>query len=75
MKIITGAEKPDSGEVEIGDTIRIGYFAQENGELNPNMRVIDCIKDVAEYVQTPEGSVSASMMLERFLLIRHYSIR
>lgn len=67
MKIITGAEKPDSGEVEIGDTIRIGYFAQENGELNPDMRVIDCIKDVAEYVQTPEGSVSASMMLERFL--------
>ena len=67
MKIITGAEKPDSGEVEIGDTIRIGYFAQENGELNPNMRVIDCIKDVAEYVQTTEGSVSASMMLERFL--------
>lgn len=67
MKIITGAEKPDTGEVEIGDTIRIGYFAQENGELDSNQRVIDCIKDVAEYVQTPEGSVSASLMLERFL--------
>ena len=67
MKIITGMEKPDTGEVEIGDTIRIGYFAQENGELDPNQRVIDCIKDVAEYVQTPEGSVSASLMLERFL--------
>lgn len=67
MKIITGAQKPDSGDVEIGDTIRIGYFAQENGELDPAQRVIDCIKDVAEYVQTPDGSVSASLMLERFL--------
>lgn len=67
MKIITGAQKPDSGDVEIGDTIRIGYFAQENGELDPTQRVIDCIKDVAEYVQTPDGSVSASLMLERFL--------
>ena len=67
MKIITGMEKPDAGEVEIGDTIRIGYFAQENGELDPGLRVIDCIKDVAEYVRTPEGSVSASLMLERFL--------
>lgn len=67
MKIITGQELPDTGEVEIGDTIRIGYFAQENGELDSNQRVIDCIKDVAEYVMTPEGSVSASLMLERFL--------
>ena len=67
MKIITGAQKPDSGDVEIGDTIRIGYFAQENGELDPTQRVIDCIKDVAEYVQTSDGSVSASLMLERFL--------
>lgn len=67
MKIITGAQKPDSGDVEVGDTIRIGYFAQENGELDPAQRVIDCIKDVAEYVQTPDGSVSASLMLERFL--------
>lgn len=67
MKIITGAQKPDSGDVEIGDTIRIGYFAQENGELDPAQKVIDCIKDVAEYVQTPDGSVSASLMLERFL--------
>ena len=44
MKIITGMEKPDAGEVEIGDTIRIGYFAQENGELDPGLRVFDCIK-------------------------------
>lgn len=67
MRLITGQEKPDSGEVETGDTIRIGYFAQENEELNPNQRVIDCIKDVAEYVKTADGSISASVMLERFL--------
>lgn len=67
MKLITGQEKPDTGEVETGDTIRIGYFAQENEALDPNQRVIDCIKDVAEYVRTAEGSISASLMLERFL--------
>ncbi len=67
MRLITGQEKPDSGEVETGDTIRIGYFAQENEELNPNQRVIDCIKDVAEYVKTADGSISASVMLERFM--------
>lgn len=67
MRIITGREQPDEGTVETGDTIRIGYFAQENGELDPKQRVIDCIRDVAEYVPTPEGRVSASLMLERFL--------
>ncbi len=67
MNIITGREMPDTGSVEIGDTIKIGYFSQESSELNPNQRVIDCIKDVAEYVKTPDGSVSASVMLERFL--------
>ena len=67
MKLITGMLTPDSGSVDIGETIKIGYFAQENQELDNNQRVIDCIKDVAEYVMTPEGSVSASVMLERFL--------
>ena len=48
MKIITGKEAPDQGEVEIGDTIRIGYFAQEVTEMDAGQRVIDYIKDVAE---------------------------
>lgn len=67
MKVIMGLEKPDRGQVIIGPTVKIGYFSQENEYLDPKKRVIDYIKDTAEYVQTEEGSVSASMMLERFL--------
>ncbi len=67
MKIITGKEAPDQGEVEIGDTIRIGYFAQEVTEMDAGQRVIDYIKDVAEYVPTKDGRITASQMLERFL--------
>lgn len=67
MKIITNVIKPDEGEVEIGDTIRIGYFAQEAEEMNTNQRAIDYIKDVADYVPTKDGRITASQMLERFL--------
>lgn len=74
MKIIGGMEKADSGELIIGQTVKIGYYAQEieQGEegisfMNPKQKVIDYIKDVAEYVQTTEGTVTASQMLERFL--------
>ena len=67
MKIITGVIQPDEGEVEIGDTIKIGYFAQEVTDMDGKQRVIDYIKDVAEYVPTKEGRITASQMLERFL--------
>ena len=67
MKIITGVIEPDSGEVEIGDTIQIGYFAQEAEDMNTNQRAIDYIKDVAEYVPTKDGRITASQLLERFL--------
>lgn len=67
MKMIMGLEEPDQGEVIIGPTVKIGYFSQENEYLDSKRRVIDYIKDTAEYVQTEDGSVSASMMLERFL--------
>ncbi|MBR5266856.1 MAG: ABC-F family ATP-binding cassette domain-containing protein, partial [Lachnospiraceae bacterium] len=67
MKIIMGLEQPDHGEVIIGPTVKLGYFSQESEYLNPKQRVIDYIRDTAEYVQTEDGSVSASMMLERFL--------
>jgi len=67
MKIITGVLEPDAGEVEIGDTIQIGYFAQEAEEMNPNQRAIDYIKDIADYVPTKDGRITASQMLERFL--------
>lgn len=67
MKLIAGWIKPDSGEIVIGQTVRIGFFSQENEKLPENEKVIDYIKEVAEYIVTPEGSVSASQMLERFL--------
>ena len=67
IKIITGRVAPDAGHVEIGQTVRIGYFSQENEELDPSQRVIDCIRDTAEYIQTTDGVITASNMCERFL--------
>ena len=67
MKILSNLESVDSGSVEWGETIRIGYFAQECEIMDERQRVIDYIKDAAEYVRTSEGLVSASKMLERFL--------
>lgn len=66
MKMIAGFVEPDSGEIEIGQTIKIGYYGQEIS-IDPDIRVIDYIKEAAEYVRTNDGLVSASAMLERFL--------
>ena len=67
MKMIAGLEQPDNGSIEIGETIRIGYFAQEEQHMDDRQRVIDYVKDIGEYVMTTEGRISASAMLERFL--------
>ena len=67
IKIIAGLIEPDSGSVEIGETIQLGYFAQEVPDMNTEQRVIDYIQDVAEYLPTKDGKISASQMLERFL--------
>ena len=67
MKMIMGILKPDEGNITIGDTVKIGYFAQENEDMTGDIRVIDYIKNVAEYIQTTKGQVSASQMLDRFL--------
>ena len=75
MKLIDGRIQPDAGKITIGQTIKIGYYTQEieNDKsagvayMDPNERVIDYIKNTAEYVRTEEGLVSASVMLERFL--------
>ncbi len=71
MKLLAGWIRPDSGEIIVGQTVKIGYFSQENEDMDESLRVIDYIKNVAEYVKTPEGSVSASQMLERFLFPSH----
>ena len=67
MKMIMGILKPDEGNITIGDTVKIGYFAQENEDMTGDIRVIEYIKNVAEYIQTTKGQVSASQMLDRFL--------
>ena len=67
MKMIAGWEKPDGGTIEIGQTVKLAYFSQENEDMDENLKVIDYIRNVAEYVKTKDGSISASQMLERFL--------
>ena len=67
LKIINGIVKPDNGAIEIGQTIRIGYFSQENEYMDASMKVIDYVKEVGEYVTTSDGKITASQMLERFL--------
>ncbi len=67
VKMITGWETPDSGEIKIGQTVRIGCFSQENEELDGSQRVIDAMTSIGEYVHTVDGLISASNMLDRFL--------
>ena len=67
LKMIAGQIQPDSGDVEVGETIKLGYFAQELPEMDENQRVIDYVKDIAEYIPTRDGRITASQMLERFL--------
>ena len=75
LKMIIGEVKPDSGDITIGQTVKIGYYTQEIANdpsqgiayMNPKKRVIDYIKDTAELVQTEDGPITASAMLERFL--------
>ncbi len=67
MKMIAGWVKPDSGNIQIGQTVKMGYFSQENEAMDESLKVIDYIRNVAEYIQTKDGSITASQMLERFL--------
>ena len=77
MKLLTGQIQPDAGTITVGQTVKIGYYAQEMSDktqdkdsiyyMNPQKRVIDYMRDIAEYVETTEGKISASKMLERFL--------
>ena len=69
MKMILGEVMPDSGHIEIGQTVKLGYYAQEidDAMMHPEQRVIDYIRDVAEYITTEDGQITAARMLERFL--------
>ncbi|MDD3360286.1 MAG: ABC-F family ATP-binding cassette domain-containing protein [Hespellia sp.] len=67
LKIMTGVLLADRGTIEIGETIRIGYFSQENEYMDDTVRVIDYVKEVGDYIQTTDGMITAAQMLERFL--------
>ena len=67
LKLISGRIKPDAGNVITGETIKLGYFTQENDEMEESLRVIEYIRKEAEYLTTSDGIISASQMLERFL--------
>lgn len=67
LKIITGNLEPDTGSVFIGQTVKIGYFSQENERLDETKRVIDYVRDTAEYIRTEDGLTSASAMCDKFL--------
>ena len=67
MKMLAGLVEPDSGKIEIGETVRNGYFGQEEQHMDDAQRVIDHVKDIAEYITTTDGKISASSLLERFL--------
>ena len=67
LNIITGVIPPDYGSVETGTTVKIGYFSQENEYMDESLKVIDYIRDTAEYIQTADGTTSASQMCEKFL--------
>lgn len=67
LKIMNGMLAPDEGCVEIGQTVKVGYFSQENEDMDESKRVIDYIRDVAEIIQTVDGTATASQMLEKFL--------
>ena len=67
LNIISGKIKPDTGSVILGETVRLGYYAQDSAELNLNMRVIDYIKEISGTFETSDGTISASQMLERYL--------
>lgn len=68
MRLINGDEKPDSGTIEVGDTVKIGFFSQENDHMDDTMKVIDYVREIGEYLPLSNGDrISASKMLERFL--------
>lgn len=67
LNLIAGRLAPDSGTVDWGETVRLGYFSQEGRELDPRQRVYDFIHEVAGQVKTREGNFSATQMMERFL--------
>ncbi len=67
LNMILGRTAPDTGTVEMGETIKIGYFSQDNSHMDESMKAIAYVREEAEYINTGDGKISASMLMERFL--------
>lgn len=67
LKMILGKVMPDAGTIEIGETVKIGYFSQDNSHMDESMKAIEYVREVAEYIQTNDGKITASALMERFL--------
>ena len=67
LNLLSGRLSPDSGKLEVGETVRVGYFSQENPPMDPEQRVIDYIKEVGNYIETATGTLTAGQLLEQFL--------
>ena len=67
LNILSGRLFPDEGQVDFGETVRVGYFSQDNSEMDMSLMVIEYIRNIAETVETTDGTISASQMLEKFL--------
>jgi ABC transport system ATP-binding/permease protein len=68
INILNGKLQPDSGHIEIGETVKIGCFSQDDSHMNPDMRAIDYVKEVSDHIETSDGQkITASQMCERFL--------
>jgi ATP-binding cassette subfamily F protein uup len=67
LNIIAGRIQPDNGSIDVGSTVKFGYFSQETGEVDVSLRAIDYIKGIAEIIETRDGKITASQMLEKFL--------
>ena len=67
LNLIAGNLTPDSGTVTLGDTVKLGYFSQHAQELNPNMTALDYVKEQGDRIETPDGMMTASRLMEKFL--------
>lgn len=70
LNLIAGQLTPDAGTIDVGETVRVGYFCQENPPMDPDIRVIDYVKDIGNRIETTEGAVTATQLLEQFLFPR-----
>ncbi len=67
LNLIAGRLAPDAGTITVGSTVKLGYFCQENPPMDPDMRVIDYVKDIGNHIETPDGVLTAAQLLEQFL--------